>query len=207
MSHTASEEAMKELAALYALGALDAGEAREFERHLAEGCGECAAELRDYEAVAAALALSAHAAAPPSRARAALLERVTSEVQTRGGGGDEASPSQFTGAADFVVVRGGEGEWVETADAGVFAKLLFVDKERDTVTTLVRLEPGARIAPHRHLGVEQCLVLEGTVRSGDIEMRGGDFICAMKGSVHREIYTDGGALLLIVSPEGYEATA
>ena len=78
------------------------------------------------------------------------------------------------------------------------------DRARGTATTLVRMEPGSRIRPHRHLGVEQCLVLEGDVRSGTIGMRAGDFNCSPPGSVHEELVSDGGALLLLVSPEHYE---
>ena len=38
MRHTEAEDATRELAALYALGALEAEEARSFEAHLDEGC-------------------------------------------------------------------------------------------------------------------------------------------------------------------------
>lgn len=203
MSHTAAHEEMRELAALYALGALPPEEARIFEEHLAEGCATCAEELREYESVAAELALTATPAAPPAGARERLLARVSEEKGGRDGGA-ESAPSRFKGASDFLVVRAAEGEWVETADPGVFVKLLFVDKERDTVTTLVRLDPGASIPAHRHLGVEQCLVVEGVMRSGETILRAGDFNCAMKGSIHEEIYAEQGALLLIVSPESYE---
>ena len=95
-------------------------------------------------------------------------------------------------------------EWRETKDRGVSYKLLFVDRERSTVTTLVRMEPGARIPAHRHLGLEQCLVLEGDLRSGSVGMSAGDFNCSLPGSIHDELATDGGALLLLVSPESYE---
>ena len=107
-------------------------------------------------------------------------------------------------APGFLVVRAGEGRWRPTDDAGVSFKLLFADRERGTVTTLVRMEPGSRIRSHRHLGVEQCLVLEGDVRSGEVGMTAGDFNCSMPGSVHEELISDGGALLLLVSPERYE---
>lgn len=73
-----------------------------------------------------------------------------------------------------------------------------------TATTLVRMRPGARRRSHRRLGVEQCLVLEGDVRSGDVAMKAGDFNCSLPGSVHEELVTEGGALLLLVSPERYE---
>jgi anti-sigma factor ChrR (cupin superfamily) len=209
MNDTLTEDDLRELAALYALGALDEGEGRAFEEHLAAGCEACARELRGCEETAALLALAAPPVAPPASARERLLTR----IGEGGKGGGEASEksggargaSRFAGASDFLIVRAGEGEWMETPDPGVFVKLLFVDKERDTVTTLLRLEPGASIAPHRHLGVEQCLVLEGVMHAGDVVLRAGDFNCAAKGSVHEEIRSESGGLLLIVSPESYES--
>ena len=95
------------------------------------------------------------------------------------------APAEATAGAGFLIVRAGEGAWRPTADAGVRIKLLFVDRERATVTTLVRMEPGARIPAHRHLGLEQCLVLEGDLRSGGIEMSAGDFNCSMPWSTGR----------------------
>lgn len=196
MSHTTVDEEAAGRAALYALGALEGDEAREFEEHLAAGCAACAAELREFEAVAGDLGLAAPEAEPPAGVRSRLLALVSEE-------GDGPSLSKDL-APGFLVVRAGEGRWRPTDDAGVSFKLLFSDRERGTITTLVRMEPGSRIRSHRHLGVEQCLVLEGDVRSGSVGMTAGDFNCSMPGSVHEELASDGGALLLIVSPEHYE---
>lgn len=196
MSHTTVDEEAAGRAALYALGALEGEEAREFEEHLAAGCGTCAAELREFEAVAADLGQAAPEAEPPAGVRARLLALV-SEGGAGGAGSGDALPG-------FLVLRAGEGAWRPTGDAGVSFKLLFADRERGTVTTLVRMEPRSRIRSHRHLGVEQCLVLEGDVRSGLTGMTAGDFNCSMPGSVHEELMTDNGALLLLVSPEHYE---
>ncbi|MET0647037.1 MAG: cupin domain-containing protein [Pyrinomonadaceae bacterium] len=214
MSHTTVDEEAAGRAALYALGALEGDEAREFEEHLAAGCAACAAELREFETVAGGLCLAAPEAEPPAGVRARLLAHVSED----GGGNSGADASQGDARGDepnllrdaapgFLVVRAGEGQWRPTDDAGVTFKLLFADRERGTATTLVRMEPGSRIRSHRHLGVEQCLVLEGDVRSGVIGMRAGDFNCSMPGSVHEELISDGGALLLIVSPEHYEPIA
>ncbi|MDT5271915.1 MAG: hypothetical protein QOH49_4101 [Acidobacteriota bacterium] len=194
MSHTTVDEEAVGRAALYALGALEGAEAREFEEHVAAGCEACAAELREFEAVAGDLGLAAPEAEPPAGVRARLLSLVSE------GGGESGAGI----APGFLVLRAGEGRWRPTDDAGVSFKLLFSDRERGTVTTLMRMEPGSRIRSHRHLGVEQCLVLEGDVRSGAIGMKAGDFNCSMPGSVHEELVTDGGALLLLVSPEHYE---
>lgn len=205
MSHTAVDEEAAGRAALYALGALEGAEAREFEEHLAAGCAACAAELREFETVAGDLGLAAPEAEPPAGVRARLLALASGE---RGGGGSAGANVSGREARDeapgFLVVRAGEGRWRPTDDAGVSFKLLFADRERGTVTTLVRMEPGSRIRSHRHLGVEQCLVLEGDVRSGRVGMRAGDFNCSLPGSVHEELATDHGALLLLVSPEHYE---
>lgn len=212
MSHTTVDEEAAGRAALYALGALEGDEAREFEEHMAAGCAACAAELREFETVAGDLGVAALEAEPPAGVRARLLALVS-----EGGGGGESGadvsqgetrgdvPTLFgDGAPGFLVLRAGEGEWRPTGDGGVSFKLLYADRERGTVTTLVRMEPGSRIRSHRHLGVEQCLVLEGDVRSGVSGMRAGDFNCSMPGSVHEELVSDGGALLLLVSPEHYE---
>ncbi|HEX7313537.1 MAG TPA: cupin domain-containing protein [Pyrinomonadaceae bacterium] len=210
MSHTTIDEEQAGRAALYALGALEGDEAREFEEHLASGCAACAAELREFDAVAGDLGLAAFEAEPPAEVRARLLALVSKD-----GGGSGAGETHSDGpnlskdvtkdvAPGFLVLRAGEGRWRPTDDAGVTFKLLFADRERGTLTTLVRMEPGSRIRSHRHLGVEQCLVLEGDVRSGEVAMTAGDFNCSMPGSVHEQLVSDNGALLLIVSPEHYE---
>lgn len=210
MSHTTVDEEQAGRAALYALGALEGDEARDFEEHIAAGCAACAAELRDFETVAGDLGLAAFEAEPSAGVRARLLALVS-----EGGGGSGSGDARGDGpglaekgAQDvppgFLVLRAGEGRWRPTDDAGVAYKLLFADRERGTVTTLVRMDAGSRIRSHRHLGVEQCLVLEGDVRSGEIAMKAGDFNCSLPGSVHEELVSDGGALLLLVSPEHYE---
>jgi anti-sigma factor ChrR (cupin superfamily) len=220
MTHTTAEEELEGQASLYALGALDAEEARAFESHLA-ACAACEAELREFQVVVADLAFAAPASEPPADVRARLLALVSEEQGQKAHAGAQArptreesgveheaaaedEPAQPTVGAGFLVVRAGEGEWRETRDPGVTFKLLFVDRERSTVTTLVRMEPGARIPAHRHLGVEQCLVLEGDLRAGGVEMAAGDFNCSLPGSVHEDLTTDGGALFLIVAPERYE---
>ena len=220
MSHTTTDEEAAGRAALYALGALEGDEARAFEEHVSSGCEACARELRDFEGVVADLGLAAPEAEPPAGVRARLLALVSEEGGGAAGGAsaeraashgsDEhgGGPSLRGGAAEgFLVVRAGEGAWLPTDDAGVAYKLLYADPDRGTVTTLVRMQPGSRIRSHRHLGVEQCLVLEGDVRSGAVGMTAGDFNCSLPGSVHEELVTDGGALLLLVSPERYEPVA
>jgi anti-sigma factor ChrR (cupin superfamily) len=208
MKNTTVDEETCGSAALYALGALEGEEARAFEAHLGEGCEACASELRGFESVVGSLGLAAPDAEPPIASRARLLERLAAgdSSEPKDSGRDDAKPSEPRSLCDegFLVVRAGEGQWLPTGDAGVSFKLLYTDRERGTFTTLVRMDAGASIPAHRHLGVEQCLVIEGDLRAGDVSMSAGDFNCSLPGSIHEELITEGGALFLIVGPERYE---
>jgi anti-sigma-K factor RskA len=68
-------EDYKELLALEAVGALDAGETRALEEHMSS-CGECRAELREMSDAASALALTVAPVAPPAHLRSRVLEQV-----------------------------------------------------------------------------------------------------------------------------------
>jgi len=70
------QESLHELAAGYALDALDADERGAFERHLT-GCARCADDVRTFRETAALLAFAAEAPEPP----AALRERVLEEAR------------------------------------------------------------------------------------------------------------------------------
>ena len=52
---------------------------------------------------------------------------------------------------------------------------------------------------HVHHGSEECLVLEGDVADGDLEMTAGDYVRFEEGTQHGPLRTRGGNLLLIVS--------
>jgi anti-sigma factor ChrR (cupin superfamily) len=193
-----------ELAALHALGALPAGEARAFEDHL-RLCPECALEER---AVREALAEEAKAGAvsPPPALRARLLARLSRKSP------DETHPPadaktqvwkrwERGGRKDLQVVRAGEGAWEPTAAPGVSVKPLSVDPERRYVTMLVRMQAGSSYPRHRHAGAEECFVLEGDLRVGDEVLHAGDYQRAEGGSLHGVQSTDNGCLLLIVSSQ------
>jgi anti-sigma-K factor RskA len=72
----------EELAAGYALGALDAPDAARFERHLAGGCDACARALADYREALARVAAEG-SAPPPARVRHAVLARVDGAAPRR----------------------------------------------------------------------------------------------------------------------------
>ncbi|MGB7925385.1 MAG: cupin domain-containing protein [Pyrinomonadaceae bacterium] len=204
MKHTVAQDALCERAALYALGALNQHEARAFEEHIAEGCEACEAELRPFESVTAAIGFAAPEAEPPRGAREKLLARMAEDTPPPARSG--ASSSKQVDPSKFLTVRAHEGEW-KKATEGIFIKQLFVDETKGTVTTLFKMLPGTYVPAHRHLGVEECYIIEGDFHSHDEILGPGDFTIAMKDSVHHRLYTENGALLLIVTHEGYEVLA
>jgi anti-sigma-K factor RskA len=71
-----THEELRELSGGYALGILDEPERRAFEAHIST-CASCAAEVRDFTAVASALALDVPQVDPPASLRERVLRAAT----------------------------------------------------------------------------------------------------------------------------------
>jgi hypothetical protein len=74
-------EAFEELAAVYAVGALDGDDLTRFEAHLAQGCERCAQTLVEAHEALARMALADVPAIPPAEVKAALLARVAADAR------------------------------------------------------------------------------------------------------------------------------
>ena len=96
-------------------------------------------------------------------------------------------------------VRRDENTWVHTGMDGIDTKLLFREKSTGRTTYLVRMAPGARMAPHHHGDVEQCLVIQGDIRWGSLVFEEGDFMVMGKDTAHPEVHTVNGVVMLIIS--------
>jgi len=194
------DEKITEQAAMYSLGMLSQSEAQAFEQNLGEGVKAYAEELAGFEAVAGELALSAPERTPPAMVRKRLLMTIASEAETT-----EIPVVRDSRPAmpHFHNVRLEEGKWNRLAE-GVFVKTLFADREKDTVTSLVKLEPGARIPSHRHTGIEQSIVILGDCHvNGDMLMPG-DYRRALAGTTDGEITTINGTTYLVIAPRKVE---
>lgn len=112
------------------------------------------------------------------RMRSRLLDRV------------RAQPSQDV----LKTVPAGEHDWVEAAP-GNFVKILRTDDE--SMSMLVRLEPGATFPAHSHPADEETYVVAGETWFGDVHLTTGDYHLAPRGSVHGEVRTETGCTLLI----------
>jgi quercetin dioxygenase-like cupin family protein len=100
----------------------------------------------------------------------------------------------------FLTVRTTDGTWEPLAPS-VAVKILEDDGAMQTF--LLRLDPGARLPAHDHpRGDELCVVMEGTVSLGGIEVSAGDYHVAFAGSTHGEIVSATGAVLFIRTASG-----
>lgn len=96
--------------------------------------------------------------------------------------------------ARHLTVRADEGQW-QPFGPGLSLKVLH---ESDGVMSyLVRLAPGAVLPPHRHPMDEECVVLEGALRIGDLEVGAGGFHLGRQDVLHMPIVSDGGALIFL----------
>jgi anti-sigma-K factor RskA len=71
-----SHEAYSDLAAAYALGALDGPERGRFETHLRDGCPPCQRAVIEYAQSVASLAAELAPVPPPPASKAALMARI-----------------------------------------------------------------------------------------------------------------------------------
>lgn len=170
--HSPEEE--HDLAALYALGALQGTELREFEKILVEN-PELADEVASFAPVVSELGYAAAPQTPRPELRERVLGRIDAEGLTR------EHPKLTKENQDFA-----SAAWLEWTPLfpGVELKVLSVDQERGYATTLVKMAPGAMIPSHRHVEPEDSYVLEGEIVVSGVLMRPGDHCHANPGSVH-----------------------
>ncbi len=86
-------------------------------------------------------------------------------------------------------------EWQPTPFPGICMKLLWQDEASGAFTALFKTEPGARLPLHRHQGVEQTFVLEGSLVDDEGACTAGNFVWRRPGSIH-SAYSPNGCLAL-----------
>jgi anti-sigma factor ChrR (cupin superfamily) len=85
-------------------------------------------------------------------------------------------------------------DWEPTRFPGVEVKTLYRDAS-GRQTTLTRMARGAVLPRHRHVGLEQSYVLEGTLVDDDGACTAGNFVWRHPGSVHSAWTPDGCVVL------------
>jgi anti-sigma factor ChrR (cupin superfamily) len=81
-------------------------------------------------------------------------------------------------------------DWEPTRFPGVFIKKLYEDAS-GKATSLTKMDKGAVLPDHRHVGIEQSFVLQGTLVDDDGACTAGNFVWRRAGSVHKAWTPDG----------------
>ncbi len=89
-------------------------------------------------------------------------------------------------------------EWEEAAP-GIHVKILAKNAENDSVSMLVRLEPGTDYPGHRHAGIEELHLLHGVLKVDDRTLYPGDFIHTEADSVDHRVWSETGCTCFLVT--------
>ncbi|MEX0727144.1 MAG: cupin domain-containing protein [Planctomycetaceae bacterium] len=81
--------------------------------------------------------------------------------------------------------------WAETRFPGIKMKVLWRDPNSEAFTALFHMAPGATLPRHRHVGVEQTFVLEGSLVDGEGTCTAGNFVWRDVGSIHAACAPEG----------------
>ena len=173
-----------ELVFLYALQALPSSERPGVEAHIS-ACAECRQEMETLRPI-----IDAFVSWPTDvlRPSASLWERLTRRIAAE------------TGREPVVPAPQGrtESEWEEVAP-GISCKLLATDTEKDRVSMLVRLAPGAAYPPHRHAGVEELYLLHGELMIDDKKLYPGDYNRGEPGTADQRVWSETGCTCVLLS--------
>ena len=219
-----------ELADLHAVGALSETEQAELTARIAARDPEIMIELRRVGPIIESLAAGlVESESPPVAVRAEVLSRIDAARQDDAG--EEAlvhemfadareaaaarprayahagsrEPASVGGPSipvEVIIRRAAEGRWWPTGLPGVWGKPLYKSRRADRETLLVKCDPGAMIPRHAHEGIEELIVLEGTLRVGEVLLGPGDYIRSTPGADHGDAVSPDGCICLFFTSHG-----
>lgn len=173
-----------DLVYLFALQALPANEIASAEAQIAS-CGDCRREMEALRPIIQSFAgWPADVLRPAESLWGRLAERIAGEA----------------GTAPFVppLQARAKTDWEEAAP-GIHVKILARNARTDSVSMLVRLDPGTDYPAHTHAGVEELHLLHGILKVDDRTLHPGDFIHAEAGSVDRRVWSETGCTCFLMT--------
>ena len=181
---TGHDEDHKDLLFLYVLQALPLSEVPAALAQIS-ACAECRQELERLRPI-----IGAFVAGPTDMVRpsASLWDRLARRIAVETGEEPVVPPPQ----------RWVEPEWEEAAP-GISVKLLATDTEKDRVSMLVRLAPGAAYPPHRHGDVEELYLLDGELMIDEKKLYPGDYNRAEAGSADQRVWSETGCTCVLIT--------
>jgi anti-sigma factor ChrR (cupin superfamily) len=169
---------------LYALRALPATELPAVEAHISS-CTDCQQELETLRPIVRSFVSWPTDVLRPSQS---LWERLAHRIAKETGTDAVSAPTKLCS----------KPEWEEAAP-GIHVKILSTDEERQSVSLLVRLDPGADYPGHMHAGVEELHLLHGVLKVDDRTLYPGDFIHAEAGTVDQRVWTETGCTCFLMT--------
>ena len=94
--------------------------------------------------------------------------------------------------------RPAEAEWAEVAP-GISCKLIATDTDKNRVSMLVRLAPGAEYPPHRHAGDEELYLLYGELIIDGKKLYPGEYIRAEANSADHHVWSETGCTCVLLT--------
>jgi anti-sigma factor ChrR (cupin superfamily) len=176
--------AHSEATCAYALQALPASDMAAAEAHIA-GCPDCRRELESLRPVVGGfVSWPTDVLRPAGSLQARLALRIAEET-----GKEPVLPPAR---------QWSEPEWEQVAP-GIECKLLATDAQRQRVSMLVRLAPGASYPAHTHAGAEELHLLEGELWIDERRLLPGDYNRGAPGAADERVWSETGCTCLLVT--------
>jgi hypothetical protein len=173
-----------ELACAYILQALPANELPAIQAHIAS-CPDCQRELESLHLVVDRFVYwPTDVLRPATSLAACLARRIAAET-----GKEPLLPP---------APQWSEPDWEQVAP-GIECKLLATDAERQRVSMLVRLAPGASYPSHTHAGDEELHLLDGELWIDDRKLFPGDYNYGAPGAGDERVQSETGCTCLLVT--------
>ncbi len=143
---------------------------------------------RELGAVIDLLGLAVVPLEPPGH----LKSRVLASLENR-------SPAEVEVRPVVSLFRSDHFPWVEGPAPGVRMKSVFLDPVARSHCRMIEIAPGASFPDHAHEGLEETLVLRGSVSVAGRVLREGDYCRSEKGTQDWDIVSSEGALLFVTT--------
>jgi anti-sigma factor ChrR (cupin superfamily) len=175
---------LAELACAYALCVLPASEAIAAEAHIAS-CPDCRREVASLRPVIDRfVSWPTDVLRPTTALQTRLAHRIAEEAGT---------PPVLPPAP-----RWSEPKWEQVAP-GIECKLLATDTDRQRVSMLVRLAPGASYPGHTHAGVEELHLLDGELWIDERKLFPGDYNYGEPGTGDERVWSETGCTCVLIT--------
>jgi quercetin dioxygenase-like cupin family protein len=168
----------------YAMETLPASDMAAAEAHIAS-CAHCQRELESLRPlIESFVAWPTNVLRPTASLQRRLAQRIAAET-----GEEPVLPA----ARQWV-----EPAWEDVAP-GISCKLLATDNERNRVSMLVRLSPGASYPAHTHAGLEELHLLEGELWIDERRLYAGEYNRAEVGTGDELVWSGTGCTCVLIT--------